>query len=62
MKISKEALAHLKTHVEYPISKAKLVATCDNWSDTSAADRKVALSLPDKTFNNANDVLKALEM
>lgn len=62
MKLSKEAMTHLKSHVEFPISKAELVATCDNWSDTSAADRKAAQSLPNKTFNNASEVLRALGM
>lgn len=62
MKLSKEALEHLKQHVEYPISKVELLKTCDNWSDVGAVDKKAAQSLPNKTFNNANEVLQALNM
>lgn len=62
MKLSKQALDHLKSHVEFPISKASLIATCDNWSDATEADRKIASTLPNKTFNSADDVLKALRM
>ena len=60
MKISKEAMDHLKNHVEYPISKAELLKTCDDWSDVGATDRKIAQGLPNKTFSSASDVLKAL--
>lgn len=62
MKITKQAMDHLKSHVEYPISKADLIATCNNWSDSTPADLKAAKSLPDKTFNNVNEVMKALSM
>lgn len=60
MKLSKQTLDHLKTHVEYPISKADLLAACDGWSDVSEAERKAGEKLPNRTFNNANEVLKAL--
>jgi len=60
MKLSKETVSHLKSHVEYPISKAELLETCDDWSDVPAAERKAAEKLPARTFNNVNEVLKAL--
>jgi len=60
MKVSKETITHLKSHVEYPISKTDLLATCDGWSDVSEAEKKAAEKLPNKTFNNANDVLREL--
>lgn len=60
MKLSKEAISHLKSHVEYPISKTDLLAACNGWSDVSEAERKAGEKLPNKTFNNANDVIKAL--
>lgn len=62
MKLSKETIAHLKTHVEYPISRAELLKTCDGWSESTAADKKAAERLPNKTFSSANDVLKALSV
>lgn len=62
MKLSKETISHLKTHVEYPISKSALLATCNNWSDVPEVERKLGMTLPNKTFNNVGEVLKALSM
>ena len=60
MKVTKEAIAHLKTHVKYPASKADILAQCSNMSDTTAEDRKAAQKLPDKKFANFGEVMKAL--
>lgn len=55
------AMDHLKTHQKYPASKADLVAECDNLSDFSEEDKKEFMdTLPEGTYNSADDVVKAL--
>ena len=54
-------LDHLKEHQSFPATKAELVAECDNLSDFSEEDKKeFAESLPDKTYNSADEVVEAL--
>ncbi|OGY27612.1 MAG: hypothetical protein A2864_00095 [Candidatus Woykebacteria bacterium RIFCSPHIGHO2_01_FULL_39_12] len=54
-------LDHLKEHQSFPATKAELVAECDNLSDFSEEDKKeFAESLPDKTYNSADEVAEAL--
>lgn len=55
------AMDHLKNHQSYPATKADLVAECDGLTDFSEEDKKeFASSLPSKTFNSADEVIKAL--
>lgn len=55
------AMDHIKTHQAYPADKAALLAECNNLSDFSEEDKKwFAATLADKTYNSADDVLKAL--
>jgi hypothetical protein len=59
----KGAIHHLREHQEYPATKEELVAECDNLSDFSEKDRKwFANNLPDRTYNSANEVIKALKL
>lgn len=52
---------HIKTHQNYPATKAQLVAECTNLSDFSDEDKKeFAEKLPDQTYNNADEVIGAL--
>lgn len=52
---------HLKTHQNFPATKAQLVAECSNLSDFSEEDKKeFSEKLPDQTFNSAEEVIGAL--
>jgi len=55
------AKEHLRSHQNYPASKADLVAACNNLSDFSEEDkREFENSLPEGTYNSADEVVKAL--
>ena len=55
------AIDHLKTHQQYPATKAQLVAACNSLSDFSQEDKKEFIEkLPDGTYKSADDVIKAL--
>ncbi len=57
------AMDHLKSHQKYPATKAQLVAECNNLSDFDAEDKKWFMdTLPEGTYNSAEDVTKALGM
>jgi hypothetical protein len=58
-----ELMAHIKEHASYPISKKDLVAGCSNMSHVPQATRDwVAMTLPDRTYSSADDVIHALDM
>ena len=47
--------------MEYPGMKRQLIEACNNMMDVPAEDREwFAKNLPDRTYNNAEDVLRAL--
>lgn len=55
------AVKHLKEHQTYPATKEELVASCNNLSDFSDEDKKwFESNLPEKTYNSADEVIKAL--
>lgn len=55
------SIAHLRNDQTYPASKADLAAACSGLSDFSEADKKEFVDgLPDRTYNNANEVIAAL--
>jgi len=61
MKISKEIREHIKKHADYPATKADIVKACNLMSDVSSEDKKwFEKTLPEGTYNNSNEVLKAL--
>ena len=52
---------HLKTHQNYPATKAELVAECGNLSDFSEEDKKeFGEKLPEGTYNSADEVITAI--
>lgn len=55
------AMDHLKTHQQYPATKAQLVAECDSLSDFSEDDKKEFMEkLPEGTYQSADEVIQAL--
>lgn len=56
-----KAMDHLKNHMQYPATKADLVAACNNLSDFTPEDKaSFAEKLPEGSYNSADDVAKAL--
>lgn len=52
---------HLKNHQEYPANKADLVASCNQLSDFSEADKlEFTEKLPEGTYKSAEEVIAAL--
>ena len=52
---------HLREHQQYPATKAELVAACKNLVDFQPSEKKwFATTLPEGTYNSADEVLKAL--
>ncbi|MBI4127450.1 MAG: hypothetical protein HY459_00115 [Parcubacteria group bacterium] len=67
MQMNDEAKAkvqmHLEEHQEYPAAKADLVAACNSLSDFSDDEKRwFAQTLPERTYNSAQDVMSALRM
>lgn len=54
---------HIKEHMEYPATKKQIIEACNNMSDISEANKAwFAKTLPNKKYNSAEDVIKALKM
>lgn len=61
MQNSQAVMDHLKTHQNYPATKADLVAECNSLSDFSQEDKTwFTTTLPEGTYNSAEEVVKAL--
>lgn len=58
-----EVLEHLNGHVVYPATKRQLMEACANMSDVPKEDKDwFAKSLPDRTYNSAEEVKRALNV
>jgi hypothetical protein len=54
-------LSHLKSHVQYPASRAQVIAACNKMHDLPREDAQwFERTLPEGTYKNANDVVAAL--
>ena len=61
MENKQAAMDHMSSHVKYPATKADLVMACNNMSEFSDADKKEFVdTLPEGSYNSAEDVKKAL--
>jgi hypothetical protein len=53
--------AHLKAHVTYPATRAQVLAACAQTPEFTAGEKAwFASRLPEGTYKNANEVLKAV--
>jgi hypothetical protein len=59
-KLKKELMGHIRSDVSYPASKQQILAACNNMTMHSPEAKKYAEQLPDKTFQNADEAVKAL--
>lgn len=58
---TKNVIAHLRKHQNYPATKSELVAECNRLSDFSDADKKWFIeNLPEGTYNSADEVIATL--
>ena len=61
MQNAQGTIDHLKTHQNYPDTKAELVAECGNLSDFSEEDKKeFGEKLPEGTYSSADEVITAI--
>jgi hypothetical protein len=61
MPVLKNAIEHAKHHIMYPATRAQAVAACNNFSDIPKDDAEwFARTLPDRTYNSADDIMHAL--
>lgn len=55
------AIDHLKTHQNYPATRAELVKECNELSDFSEEDKRWFMDkLPEGTYSSADEVISAL--
>ncbi len=55
------ALNHIKNDINYPASKQDIMKACSGFSEVSQNERDwFDNTLPDRTFNNPNEVLMAI--
>lgn len=55
------ALKHAKRDIRYPVTKDQFMKACNNLSDVPPADKEwLDKNLPDRTYNNPNEVFSAL--
>ncbi len=55
------ALNHIKNDINYPASKQDIMQACSGFSEVSQAERNwFDNTLPDRTYNNANEVVQAI--
>ncbi len=58
-----EMMTHIKDHMRYPATKQAIVEMCNNMAHVPESARQmVADKLPDRMYNSAEEVIKALKM
>jgi hypothetical protein len=58
---SQKLTSHLKAHVNYPATRAQVLAACSQMSDFTAGEKAwFAARLPAGSYQNAGEVLKAI--
>ena len=57
------AKKHFKEHVQYPATRAAVLAACADTPEFTAGEKKwIADNLPDRTFASADDIATALRL
>ncbi len=60
MRISKDVEQHVRKHMQYPTTKEKILAQCDNMVEIASSNKELVERLPEKTYRNADEVIKAI--
>ncbi len=59
----KEIYEHVQGHVDFPADKGKIIASCNRMDDVPKEDREwFERTLPDRTYESPDDVIKALKL
>ncbi len=59
----KEIYEHVQGHVDFPADKGKITASCNRMDDVPKVDREwFERTLPDRTYESPDDVIKALKL
>lgn len=56
----KELMLHIRSHMTYPATKQAVINACNMMEHVPAEARKMAQEIPDKMYNSADEVVKAL--
>jgi hypothetical protein len=57
----RELTSHIREHLTYPVTKQGVVEACSNMAHVPEDTRRWAVeTLPDRTYNSADEVLQAL--
>ncbi len=59
-KIRKELYDHLRNHMMYPATRKQILEQCDNMMMHTPEAKKQVEMLPEKTYRDADEVIKAL--
>jgi len=63
MTVSGEALEHLRKHIVYPASRKEIIEACNMMMDISKEEKEwFEKNLPDWSFRNADEVIRAVEV
>jgi hypothetical protein len=58
-----KAVQHLKAHIQYPASRAAILAACADTPEFTADEKKwLSDHLPDRTYASADEVATALHL
>jgi hypothetical protein len=58
-----DIMTHVREHTKYPSTKSELIAACGNMSDIPKTDKEwIEQNLPDRTYNTADEVVRALRL
>jgi len=56
-----DIIKHVREHAKYPSTKSELIAQCAGMSDVPKVDKEwIEQNLPDRTYNTADEVIRAL--
>ena len=63
MTVKREITEHLQKHMVYPTTRNEIIEACNRMSDVPQADRELFEKyLPDWNYNNADEVIRAVEL
>ena len=58
-----EVKTHIKEHLEYPATKEQLTQACNNMYEVPKSDKEwLETNLPEGTYQNADEVIKAVKL
>ena len=61
--VKKLIVEHIRNHTNYPATKVQLEEACNRMEECSDEQKQwFAKELPNRTFRNANEVIKALRL